>query len=455
MVQNANQRRTKNSNQAQRTGPTVKAKALRRTPVDKNLYAESLLNPAGTKDAKIPDDSTIPSITLQTSFKTTVESDASGNYYTAIKPTVNFGGYTVRRNPGISNAPLKMQSVGGDTLDPAWIGGKQFHIVSTSQLSSITTTCAAIRPVSMSVEFIPTEAALTAQGVGGTGLYSGQSLPATWDSSDTGVKGLTDPTTDHWRGDLAPAYMSEALTAMKTEVNAMTGFTTFWGPEDDGDFEYRALEFTNVNDSNQPSPGAQSNATTQGWINFTYRADDGAGGVETYKYVAPWNVAVNPYNLVREIGQSGFTDPTTGDLCGLPMVEDADLSYPWVAILFMGTNPSVTLGELVITVNWEAIPNQSIQSVVSATHSCWNPEELAQAANLIRNVPETITEKKNDPNTKIRLAALKSTKDLYDPTIPKKRAVEGESFFDRVRRFASKIDWSLVASAGKALLSML
>lgn len=455
MVQNSKnqgkQKRNTSGRQAKRVvikNPDAKRASSKR---DRNIYAASLLNPSGVKDAKIPDESTIPSITLQTSSKHTVQSDSAGNFYRCIKPTVNTGMYDVRRSTA---GDLKQQDA-IDDIDPTWIGGDVLAILSAAQIESFTRTCAAIRPVSMSVEYIPTQAALTAQGLGGTGLYSGQSIPAAWDSANTQSGGLTDPSLIHWDNSLAPSTMSEALTSMKTEVNAMTGFTTYWGPEDEGDFEYRSLEYTALAPSGKVTYAHQSNSTTLGWNLCYYVKDNGSGGTELVRYIFPWNATPSPgYSA---IGEEAFTynNGHVDYYCGLPQIEDSDLSYPWIAVLFTGTDPSTTLGELVITINWEAIPNQSIQSVITASHSSWNPNELAQAANIVRNVPETTTRMNNDPNTKIRMAAIQSTSDLYDDRVGTKHAVEGNSFFDRVKKFASKIDWSLVASAGKALLSML
>jgi hypothetical protein len=423
-------------------------------PRDKNAYAASLLNPEGVKDAKIPDESTIPSITMQTSNKHLVRTTNGGEYYACIKPSVLGGIYQPRISPA---GELKMQNVnaGADVHDPGWEKGEFDDILTATQIESFTNICAAIRPVSMSVRYIPTEAAMTAQGLGGTGVYSGQSFPAHWDSPNSQPLGITDPTSLFFLdNDLAPASMTEALTSMKTEVNAMAEFATYWGPEDNGDFEYRGLEavaYTAVGSADLD----YASFALQGWANMYWFEDDGLGGYQTVNYTTPFNYTTAPGG--DQIGTPGFQIPgaPVPQVCELPVFTDNDMSLPWVAVLFTGASPSTVLGELIITINWEAIPNQSVLSVMPGQPSPFNPEELAQATNLIRHLPETVTNVVNDPNTKIRLAAMQSTTDLYDPAIPRKRAVEGTSFFDRVKKFASKIDWSLVAGAGKALLSFL
>jgi hypothetical protein len=280
-------------------------------------------------------------------------------------------------------------------------------------------------------------------------------MPARWDSTASQNKGITDPTATDWLdNDLAPGDIDAALTSMKTEVNAMTEFATYWGPEDNGDYEYRGFEGL----SHYASGINHANTTMNpllGWGSMFWFETDGAGGYYAYNYAVPYNYTTNPG--ADQIGTPGFQIPgaPVPQVCGMPKFMDTDLSLPWVAVLFTGCTPDEVLGEMVITINWEAIPNQGVMTVMPGDPSPSNPDEMAQATNLIRHLPETITNVVNDPNTKIREAAMQATTDLYDPGVSRKRAVEGSSFFDRVKKFASKIDWSLVAGAGKALLSFL
>jgi len=78
-------------------------------------------------------------------------------------------------------------------------------------------------------------------------------------------------------------------------------------------------------------------------------------------------------------------------------------------------------------VNWEAIPAISIGSQFGVTPSPSNPEELAQATNVMAMVPPASAPTMiGDMNTLAQKAALKVVPHLYDGT-DRKAAVEGKS----------------------------
>lgn len=418
---------------------------------EQNSYLAAVLNPKTFgKGQGVPDDETFPSVKFQTSLVDTLEADAFGNVLGAHAPCFTFGGYhpvlfyasgatAQSNNPTILSLSNEQTGGGTLTLPPlstlAFTGGIVENLVPAQTMAAIQQSFAAMRPVSMESSFVPTEALLNAQGALYAGIASREQAVGSGSAADCGgplgLQVLGNPI--HLGPDDLPGGEMEAVKDLESLVSGaqFSGNVTkpvklIWRFEDNQDFVYRTVESSSHQVGGGLLPPDLDNYNTESTfcspvaINQSYAVPPGPPS--NVAWVWPGGIQAD-----ADIGVAG-PGATLGNVTRL-----ANWTYPWTFWAVRGATPGAQIGQVTHTINWEAIPLTGSQSIMATTPSPNNPMELAQAGNVLPQVPPAYDPSNaSAPESKVFTAALKSTGDLYDGKTGPKAAVEGKSFAARL-----------------------
>lgn len=441
---------------------------------ERNEYLASIVDPSEAgKGSKVPDGNVFPSVAFQTRYVDELRTDAHGRALACHAPTLYGGGF----HPGLHDAAGTVTVHAHDPasadlqvppLGPTEYTNFEVHDIIPSQtLRSITTNFAAIRPVSFVARFTPTQAPLTAAGALYAGIAPREQMMAstnTWTTNGgSTVAGYNLP------GAGALSGFSDWKSGAAYVATIRDPAQLLWRFQDNRDFEYRtttAESWAGAGASNSPLAPVTFNTVAPWCANFDRES--------TFSYPAIIPAATNvvgpveSYNLMVLPGGIGVVDdspappslsPPIGDLVQI----DKDFTYPWTFWAVDGADPNTAVGEVEFIVNWEAIPTVGTRSIMATTPSPSNPLELAQASNIVPSLPPASNpDNAGQPENKILRAASAAAGDLYVTATPKKAAVEGKSFLNRLLTGAGKIAASLLpgplsmlASSGVDMLSNL
>lgn len=399
----------------------------RRAPVDRNDYLASLLHPELNGGARIPDECCIPSSTFTTQHVISIDTDIAGNGYYVFCPRFTTSGAETTDDSRCSALKIGINAAGDLTLmtqdspdlPASYTGCGPMTIMSSKARSEITSVYASVRPVSSCISVVCTEAAMTAEGTYCTGLFPRGQLPAR--VNPVGVAGGAGIMLGAGNG---PATLSEIFDSpLVTTSNTQQSACVHWFPQDSNDFDYAATVY-----------GTTSSAAfwKSGWAAIEPTA--------TNNY---WL----PFQVVDVEDSSGYA--RLRDL-------DGEQSAPYIVLALQGFS-SDTQGVLTctLTINWEALPLATETRVVAVAPSPSNPNELAQAANVVQMLPSTTQPSvPSSPANAVYAKADAATTHLYDPKVSTKKAVEGTSFWTGVKDFFSKNASSLL-TGGVSLIKAL
>jgi len=397
----------------------------------RNEYLTTLLNPEDTPGVRIPDDFTFPSAVFQTRLEFGLVTDANGNAYRAAGLGVGPGTSGMMKIGIDANGALGMMTsttVSGG-MPSGYIAAALTAngILTAADVTQIQANFSSIRPVSAQLSFIPTSAITTATGLVSAGCFSRDQFPAAVDpvgattpgftaaygagSSGRGGNGFT--TLQQFNG--SPSVRS---------VRSTEALTVLWKPQDGRDFQYRPVS-TGSDNNCQFFAEQFGNATGSTWDSYLIPMQAAA--------VAQSNSALTaPQNVLLSATQSQ--------------------AYPWMGLVLSGCPATTQMGQVVIVVNWEALPISALSLVAALAPSPNNPLELAQAMNVVEHTPEVIKpQEPSDPATRAINLASRGASHLYDGTDAKK-AVSGQSVFSMIKDVASSLPWGAIAGGVAALL---
>jgi len=411
--------------------PTRPQKQTAPQPRDRNEYLESLLSPDTVSGAKVPDDSTIESATLQTRHTYNVETDAQGRAMFVFAPSFcSNGAKALNRASALrigmdASGNLGLMDDSSPNKPAGFIGTTKLDIMSTKVIDEMASNFASVRPVSACLSATCTEAALNAQGVQCAGLWARGQLPSLIVPAAIGGDDFLTQQFGYGNG---PHTLEEVKSGLVQLTNATETTCTTWKPQDSNDFDYTSTlkGYTNGAFWLQSSENANAPGTPNSvWLPFTvtYPVFDQAG------------------NPVHQLGA--------------PFDVNLEESKPYIVWCVDGGTASANTHTLTLTINWEVIPMATESRIISATPSPSNPPELAQAVNTMQLLPPM--QQPNVPHdvpSKLYSAAAKSADHLYRKDKSQKRATEGRSWIDDIIGFVGD-NWSTIAAAGSALLGLL
>lgn len=412
-------------------------------PGEVNSYLAGAADPkrAG-KGSKIPDGETIPSVAFQTSLTDSAATDIHGRLLAFHAPTLSNGGF---------HPALTATSAGAAiwSIDPAspsesavtYTNYRVHDIVPQQTLGAIRRNFAAVRPVSMVIDFTPTEAALTAQGFVYAGLASREQSPANIITSGAGVVGPGQLV-----GMQAVTGINDLISGAQYKANVTKKFSILWRAEDEQDYSYR--EATMDHDQSV----AVSNGGSYASVSLYSR-------MSCFVEPAVVTDSSGNENLWWIPGGFRFDEDNNGVPNQIGIRPEADLTYPSVFWGVEGGAPSSTIGEITFTINWEGIPVAGTQAIMSSTPSPTSPLELAQAQNVLPAMPVAFDpDNKSQPENQLVTAVAKvAAEDVTKPA-----AVKGRSFFSKAAGMAARglstvlpFPLSIVASGAESLISAL
>lgn len=401
-------------------------------PTERNDYFASLLDPIGVTGVGIPDFDTYPSLKVQTSHRARVTTDASGNFTLCVKPALRNGVIS----PGIDGvtgnyhmvaavaAAAAIQAPVGSSL--ATVG----QILNTTDQAFFQANYESIRPVSFAIKTENISPALDMSGV----LMITQ-IPA--------------------EAQPFPASFS-TLIASGIESVAPLGVPTFTSPDDimgaRGQLESATREAIISWCPEGPESYMYQQAETLengcvGWrsMPLTLAASASVAPNADYLYNLP-----RVYRQVLDIGAPNAAGATVVNM-GYDFDELTTVQTPSIVLRWEGCPASTPIAEIEYVCNWECIPKVATTSILPVTASPANPDELAQASNIMPMLPRASYPGTPSMPANAALAlAKRSTTHLYDKTISRKSAIEGRSVWTDVRQGAG----ALLKSAAPFLLKV-
>lgn len=400
-----------------------------------NDYMLTLADPGLHKGARVPDTNTLPSATFCTTLDLAVNTDTNGHYVVAIEPLFNNGGLRagIVGSTGANPGSLGLLA-GPNDLPVGYVSASIFNVLSLADIAAISSTFASVRPVSASLEWIPTANALNASGMACGGTFPREQFVCK--PSPPGMSG-----TDMFNSAFAfnvPAFSSvnDILSSEYVQsIGAVQPLKVLWKPEDYQSWTYRSTGTGVTTSLNSPNSAPVAFSPWLSANNTGLGPPVGSGLPDLY--YLPFLTGQPPAPGQAEVPSPLITYP----------------GEPWMLFALIGGQVSSVVGQLRITINWEGIAVSTGSNIVSAKISPNNPLELAQASNVIAQAPDVVFPTiPQDPGTQVLTAIAKGATHLYDGAVPQKKAISGESIFDKLGDVASKIPWGALASGALALL---
>lgn len=412
-------RSSKNQSRQRGRARTVTDKGSNR----RNDYLATLLDPENVKGVGIPDFDTYPANCVQTSKRFRVTTDAAGNWCAVLTPAM----YRGILYPGIDGATGNYHSVSarnGPTA-PAAPAGTTFaaidSVITDNDRAFFCTNYASIRPVSMAVKTEPIGPALTMSGdlLCTTLPAEAQVFPASYSTlAATGFETLNLLEN--------PTYVSPAdVMSGKGQLESLTRETvTTWRPEGPVSYEYASVPANALN-SAIVDAASVGNYANQFWVAGS--ANPPATADVAYFFNKRFNAAAST-------GIQNSAGPSVVSAFTRTQAEN-DILQPTILLQVEGGPVSTIVMEVEVLINWECIPRNAVSALIPTMITYANPDELAQAGNVIHSIPAThYPGTPSMPANNIRTLAIQSTGHLYDPSIHRQDAVTGASLFTRIRR---------------------
>lgn len=391
-----------------------------RQPTCRNDYLASLLDPFNGAGVGIPDFDTNKVLTSTTRYRYPIATNAGGFAVYAFQPAFNNGGIKVGSNEdGSVLHCMTATSANLGTDDAAFT----FSLVKSADRTLFQADFLSVRPVSMGVKFVPTQAATAIEGLLHVVDYvPGRARPFRLSNtaaavSNGGIEKALGPIT----GGAAPAQLPvfASLTDIETSADHINRIAletvTTWTPELPDNLAWCAMG--NNGEGHSESIGFPA----YNWENTNTTT------VDQYLLSAEYE------NLMDDAGNP-IWDPAGPGATRSPMA-----NYPMCVWAFSGATASTTIGEIEVVINWEIIVRPALTSILPTRTIASNPDEFAQAANVMQSVPKTYyPTDPNEPTTRIRPLLLSSVNHLYDGT-PRKAAVEGTSLWSKIKSIGGRV----------------
>lgn len=404
--------------------------------VERNAYLESLLNPEYAHDARVPDDSCLPSATFHTQRSFDLSTNADGRACYVLGPnyvslnhanqSAGIGAIKLGVTVGSTEGELVLAEAGSPDLDPSNPGCTTFQVMTSDMKTQIAENFAAIRVVSACLKIVPIAAAMTASGALATGLVPRGEFVGRLDcGAASPANGL-----DAFFTTRGAQSIDDVFSGPENQVtNATVESCVTWFPQDAVDNIYKPT-----------LAGAR-----QGTFAVTTCLDTVTGNIN--RFYAPF--ALEAGAVVNSTSNTGGTQ--------LP---DTTFSTPYFVVAIKDAPATTKTHTATLTINYEAIPLTNVSMLTSSEPSPANPLELAQATNTVRNLPNTRYALPGDAPTHMYEAATAAAAHLSTRG-PVKSVVEGRSFLDEIKKGATSVGkWvksnsGFLMSAGSALLSLL
>lgn len=389
----------------------------------RNDYLATLLDPAEVKGVGIPDFDSRRAFAMHTRSRYVVRTRPSitKDIIIAVRPNpddglINFG-YDPTAQAGKPNVSTWHCMLAGSVDLPATSSAATTaDVVNGPDKALMYADFESFRPVSMGVRFVPEQAPLNASGL----VHCIANVPANGVVFGPDSAGLSAG--DYYGGisvEIYPSLSQDAPMFNRLDQIAAVAdhsspvlreFSAVWTPETPNDFEYLPVGSTAV-------------------------ALQTSGYVRT-EYINTVTGNLNVYALSRHYVQS-----TEMNGAGGFTVDFGSHPYPAILFAFEGASDfDLVLGELVFDINWEMIPRPGLTALLPTHSQPANPLDLAQASNVMQLVPKVFDPADTSaPASAAMSAARASTSDLYTPSIPTKSALEGTSFWSRLKGGVSKI----------------
>lgn len=388
--------------------------AKRAGPSSRNDYLSSLLDPFNAKGIGIPDFDTAKVLTVTTVNRYPVTSDSGGRRVIIFRPG-NAGGIMT---PGMQTADgnnlhsmlNSSANKGGGTT-----GAGVTNLLKANDLTLFQNDFEQVRPVSMGLKWVPTQNATTMQGL----IYvvdhiPGDCFPVPLSSATAAAGGIEQAT-----GSLLSAQNVAAFTNMSDieasadHINHISKeLVSSWTPDLPDNIMWRRI-------GENAGQSDFSGTYQYKWLNTTLGGDD--------DYIVPGHY-------------SGIGNSTTKTFTSIANVERLD-DDPFASIIwaFDGCTVSAALGDVEIVVNWEVQVRPGLSSIMPTRVVPSNPDEFAQASNIIQQVPRSYYPgDPNEPTTQLMPHIRGAATHLYDGT-PKKQAVEGTSLWSKIKSVGGKL----------------
>jgi len=368
-----------------------------------NPFLATLLDPIKYKGIGIPDASTLPSVKFQTELRQTYQTDASGNLVICAAPTLDNGILRLGTN-ATTYVTMEAAAAGTDLsgdgfnaagYSPASVGA----ILPLTNTKQIQANLASVRPVSMCVQHIPIQAALTSQGLVSMGVLPREALPCipSPPSQFAANQGIEQVIGTQSGNQLVSQIVS---LPQLTTFNATNEGQCVWSQQDPQDYVYRPVAV----------PGSNGNvpelAFTQ-WklVQFTNAA---TGKLDQY-----WM----PMQFVAGLDMGAGAN--SGNQFGL------STSLPYVMIAYTGLAASSKV-ELAFTINWEGLSDTG-DILWASEPTPNNPLKMAMAENVMSILPKVSVPTLPGVEGTAPLAALAGHAAQASVT------PEGEKFWGRVK----------------------
>jgi len=336
-----------------------------------------------------------------------VTTDAQGNAAYAFTPAVFNGGIKLGTDAA---GNLYANNAASATLPAGVTGASLVQVCNASFQSRLIQIASEIRPVSMGIKWMSTEAALNAQGelaicqIGANavpGLTSAIAAGGTPASTlINGIQAAQQGTNVANIFDFLHAQMQPAIE----EANAI------WKPELPNSTAYYS-----------------ASGNGEGFVGFSNNGYTDLNGLELIYLPG------GPYERVVRV--DGTISGITADT-----IQPQPNRLPILMFSFTGCRATATIGEFEFTINYEYIPEEQAGSYVTTTVSTSNPNEMAHASNVLERLPSVSYPKvPTDPGTATLTAAQRTAPtSLYNSSgVATKEGVEGTSFLKKIGAFAS------------------
>jgi hypothetical protein len=421
-----------NGNKTQRTVADAVAKIERRREKTRtkgpkapraggetNNYLAALLDPATGPVVGIPDTVTTRSVkfrTHHTQSPNTGPLSTSSACVSVFAPSLGNNSLTCGSDAAGSRLHLVNEASPASQVPTATfrMASCSQNLVGADEYAMMLQNFAAIRPVAYKVVARLRGAAGTVTGTHSFGLMPGDENPCQLDATGFVFGGSGVGGTTFLPGGVSSAF--DANDASDVCESILNPIECLWAPEDPRDIEYMPTEmFKFVPPGNAPNPNPDSEEFAQ----FHWSTGNSTDylhyvGLPVYAETTAINAGPSP--------AASFLDPqVAGTMKNLPKIRYAQSGLP------TGANVAYTILDHFIV--WEALPKSQVGAGLSAaTSSPSNPDELVQAANVMEVIPKaTSPSDATDLGGRVQRAAVKSVGHLYDPTVPRKQAIEGTS----------------------------
>lgn len=391
-----------------------------------NPYLFSLVNPRAAKDRGIGVPSGhLPSVKFQTKYRVSTTVDAAGASSYVFTPALTYGVLRLGTNSS-GGCTLLASSTSTDLSGEGYTAAgysaaTRTAIISTADATDICASGVGIRPVSMQVDFVPTDTVLNEKGLINVRQGARDQLPCR--------AGTNATVSDEAYFGRAPINLGAiAADSNSYECRASEAVSTYWAPQDEQDFIYTPLSSS---DGIVPSrPGDATDEVNFGWHDGAYvSATTGT------------NVAYLPYQVVETEQGAQVAASERTDIISR--------GHPWIQFTFTGCQLTAgavtTVGVFDIYINWEMLSDGS-RVVDHSTASVTNPLEIAQALNATALAPMiSYPDSPASPITQTHEALREATTHLYDKRVNQKNAIEGTSWLPKL---AKAVAPALGAAAG-------